>query len=68
MDHTSSRAGYWILGFMALTFNLSTVMMLLVTAVIVFLIAFISTRNLALKANRYAKLHGVDYGLRERHY
>lgn len=37
------------LGFMYLVFNLSTVMMLLVAAIIVFLIAFISTRTLALK-------------------
>ncbi len=37
------------LGFMDLTFNLSTVLMLLLSAVIVFLIAFISTRKLALK-------------------
>ena len=37
------------LGFMTLLFNLSTVMMLLVAAIIVFLIAFISTRKLALK-------------------
>ena len=37
------------LGFMTLTFNLSTVAMLLLSAIIVFLIAFISTRKLALK-------------------
>lgn len=37
------------LGFTTLTFNLSTVMMLLVAAIIVFLIAFISTRSLKLK-------------------
>ncbi|MDD1503273.1 F0F1 ATP synthase subunit A [Lysinibacillus sp. CNPSo 3705] len=36
-------------GLFKLTFNLSTVMMLLVAAVIVFLIAFISTRSLKLK-------------------
>ena len=36
-------------GLFELTFNLSTVMMLLVAAVIVFLIAFISTRSLKLK-------------------
>lgn len=35
--------------FLGLTFNLSTVMMLVITAVIVFLIAFISTRSLKLK-------------------
>ena len=48
MNHKSPE---WVLdlGFVSLTFNLSTVMMLLVTAVIVFLIAFISTRRLALK-------------------
>ncbi len=48
MNH---KAPEWVLdlGFVSLTFNLSTVMMLLVTAVIVFLIAFISTRSLALK-------------------
>lgn len=37
------------LGFLTLTFNLSTVLMLLVAATIVFLIAFISTRSLKLK-------------------
>ena len=48
MNHKSPE---WVLdlGFVSLTFNLSTVMMLLVTAIIVFLIAFISTRRLALK-------------------
>ena len=48
MNHTSPE---WELdlGFMNLVFNLSTVMMLLVAAIIVFLIAFISTRKLALK-------------------
>ncbi|NLY78631.1 MAG: F0F1 ATP synthase subunit A [Lysinibacillus sp.] len=37
------------LGSIPITFNLSTVLMLLITATIVFLIAFISTRNLKLK-------------------
>ncbi|HWK22013.1 MAG TPA: F0F1 ATP synthase subunit A [Ureibacillus sp.] len=37
------------LGGFGLTFNLSTLLMLLITAVIVFLIAFIATRNLKLK-------------------
>lgn len=37
------------LGFTQITFNLSTIMMLLVAAIIVFLIAVISTRNLKLK-------------------
>jgi F-type H+-transporting ATPase subunit a len=48
MNHKSPE---WVLdlGFMTLVFNLSTVMMLLVSAIIVFLIAFISTRKLALK-------------------
>ena len=48
MNHTSPE---WDLnlGFMTMVFNLSTVMMLLVAAIIVFLIAFISTRKLALK-------------------
>ena len=48
MNHKSPE---WTLdlGFVELIFNLSTVMMLLVTAIIVFLIAFISTRRLALK-------------------
>lgn len=36
-------------GGIPITFNLSTVLMLVITAVIVFLIAFISTRNLKLK-------------------
>src|SRR5690554_5133739 len=36
-------------GAFSLTFNLSTVLMLIISAVIVFLIAFISTRNLKLK-------------------
>ncbi len=48
MDHTSPEA-HLDLGFMTLTFNLSTVLMLVVSAVIVFLIAFVSTRSLALK-------------------
>ena len=48
MDHGAPE--YNIpLGFMDLTFNLSTVAMLLLSAIIVFLIAFISTRKLALK-------------------
>ena len=48
MDHKSPE---WVLdlGFMSLTFNLSTVLMLVVSAVIVFLIAFIATRSIALK-------------------
>ncbi|KGR88086.1 F0F1 ATP synthase subunit A [Lysinibacillus odysseyi] len=48
MDHKSPE---WILdlGFVTLIFNKSTVLMLLVAAAIVFLIAFISTRRLALK-------------------
>ncbi|MCP1143619.1 F0F1 ATP synthase subunit A [Lysinibacillus endophyticus] len=37
------------LGAFSLTFNLSTVLMLVITAVVVFLIAFIATRNLKLK-------------------
>ena len=48
MDHTAPELDL-DLGFMTLTFNLSTVLTLLVTAAIVFLIAFISTRRLALK-------------------
>ena len=44
MNHTAPTAE--LLG---LTFNKGTVMMLLITAIIVFLIAFISTRNLKLK-------------------
>ena len=48
MDHTAPELDV-DLGFMTLTFNLSTVMMLLITAIVVFLIAFISTRKLALK-------------------
>ena len=48
MNHTAPEA-HLDLGFMTLTFNLSTVMMLLISATIVFLIAFISTRKLALK-------------------
>src|SRR5690554_444329 len=36
-------------GAFSLTFNLSTVLMLIISAVIVFIIAFISTRNLKLK-------------------
>ena len=48
MDHKSPE---WVLdlGFVSLTFNLSTVMMLLSAAIIVFLIAVISTRKPALK-------------------
>ncbi|ATP38970.1 F0F1 ATP synthase subunit A [Solibacillus sp. R5-41] len=48
MNHTAPEFDLE-LGFMTLTFNLSTVMMLLISATIVFLIAFISTRRLALK-------------------
>ena len=48
MNHTAPEFDL-DLGFMTLTFNLSTVAMLLLSAIIVFLIAFISTRKLALK-------------------
>lgn len=48
MNHEAPLKTY-DLGFTTITFNLSTIMMLLVAAVIVFLIAFISTRNLKLK-------------------
>lgn len=48
MNHTAPEFDL-DLGFMMLTFNLSTVMMLLISAIIVFLIAVISTRRLALK-------------------
>lgn len=48
MDHTAPELNLE-LGFMTLTFNLSTVLTLFVSAAIVFLIAFISTRKLALK-------------------
>lgn len=48
MDHTAPELNL-DLGFMTLTFNLSTVLTLFVSAAIVFLIAFISTRKLALK-------------------
>lgn len=48
MDHTAPELDL-DLGFMTLTFNLSTVLTLLVAAVIVFIIAFVSTRTLALK-------------------
>lgn len=48
MNHTAPEFDL-DLGFMMLTFNKSTVMMLLISAIIVFLIAFISTRKLALK-------------------
>lgn len=45
MDHKSPEASFELFGY-EIIFNLSTVMMLVVTAVIVFLIAFIATRNL----------------------
>jgi F-type H+-transporting ATPase subunit a len=48
MDHKAPELSF-DLGFMTLTFNMSTVLMLLLSAIIVFLIAFISTRKLALK-------------------
>lgn len=48
MDHTAPTRTV-DLGFMELTFNLSTVMMLIITALIVFIIAVVSTRKLALK-------------------
>ena len=48
MNHTAPELDL-DLGFMTLTFNMSTVLTLLVSAIIVFLIAFIATRKLALK-------------------
>lgn len=48
MNHTAPELSL-DLGFMTLTFNLSTVLTLLVSAVIVFIIAVVSTRKLALK-------------------
>lgn len=48
MDHKAPELIIPIGGY-DLVFNLSTVMMLVITAVIVFLIAFLSTRNLKLK-------------------
>ena len=48
MDHGAPVKSF-DLGFMDLTFNLSTVAMLLLSAIIVFLIAVLSTRKLALK-------------------
>ncbi|MER1984342.1 MAG: F0F1 ATP synthase subunit A [Solibacillus sp.] len=48
MNHTAPEK-HFDLGFMTLTFNLSTVMMLVISALIVFLIAVLSTRKLALK-------------------
>ena len=48
MNHTAPEFDL-DLGFIILTFNMSTVLMLLLSAIIVFLIAFISTRKLALK-------------------
>lgn len=45
MDHKAPEFGIDVFGYEVI-FNLSTVMMLVVTAVIVFLIAFIGTRNL----------------------
>ncbi len=48
MDHISPLVEVNILG-LPLVFNLSTIMMLLVSATIVFLIAFICTRNLQMK-------------------
>ncbi|HEY4622346.1 F0F1 ATP synthase subunit A [Solibacillus sp. FSL R7-0668] len=48
MNHTAPELDL-DLGFMTLTFNLGTVLTLLVSAVIVFIIAVVSTRKLALK-------------------
>jgi F-type H+-transporting ATPase subunit a len=48
MDHGAPELSF-DLGFMHLTFNMSTVLMLLISAVIVFVIAVLSTRKLALK-------------------
>lgn len=48
MNHTAPELNL-DLGFMTLTFNLGTVLTLLVSAVIVFIIAVVSTRKLALK-------------------
>ena len=48
MNHTAPELDV-DLGFMTLTFNLSTLMMLVISAAVVFIIAVISTRKLALK-------------------
>lgn len=49
MNHTAPEVTWQITDSFGLTFNLSTVMMLIVSALVVFLIAFIATRKLALK-------------------
>lgn len=49
MDHKNPEFHLKLFGDFTLIFNKSTVLMLIVTAVVVFLIAFISTRNLKLK-------------------
>ena len=49
MNHTAPEVTWQITDSFGLTFNLSTVMMLIISAAIVFLIAFIATRKLALK-------------------
>ena len=67
MNHTAPEFDL-DLGFMTLTFNLSTVAMLLLSAIIVFLIAFISTRKLALKPTGMQKLYGMGYGFRKGDY
>ncbi|MEE1133010.1 MAG: F0F1 ATP synthase subunit A [Caryophanon sp.] len=49
MNHTAPEYTWQITDSFGLTFNLSTVMMLIISAAIVFLIAVIGTRKLALK-------------------
>ncbi|OCS83315.1 F0F1 ATP synthase subunit A [Caryophanon tenue] len=49
MNHTSPEVTWNITDNFGLTFNLSTVMMLIISATVVFLIAVIATRKLALK-------------------
>lgn len=49
MNHTAPEFTWQITDSFGLTFNLSTVMMLIISAAIVFLIAFVATRKLALK-------------------
>ena len=55
MDHKSPLVSWNVFGF-DIVFNMASVMMVLITAILVFIIALICTRNLK-TTNWKAKLH-----------
>ena len=67
MDHENPLDGFKGSAF-ELTFNLSNVLMLFITCLIVFLIAFFATRNLQLKPTGMQNFYGMDHGFRQRDY